>query len=106
MLCDLSDWESLKDCYWQNDHGYAIAIKNYQQIRFHRVVLNVKDPKIQVDHINGNPLDNRKSNLRICTNQENSFNKYKNSNNTSGYKFLLIKKEISGGLLFSIMERK
>lgn len=86
MLCDSEDWKRLKECYWREVRGYAVAIKDYQQISSHRIILNLTDPKIQVDHINGNPSGNRKENLRICTNQENSFNKYKNSNNTSGYK--------------------
>lgn len=86
MLCDIDDWERLKQLYWTEHNGYAVTTKNYDHPIFHRLVMNIDDPKIQVDHINGNRLDNRKSNLRLCTNQENSMNKYENSNNTSGYK--------------------
>jgi hypothetical protein len=52
----------------------------------HRVIMNVTNPKIQVDHINGNTLDNRRENLRKCTNSENCRNAKMKSTNTSGYK--------------------
>ena len=93
MLCDIEDWENLKDCYWTEQLGYAVAIKDYEWLRFHRVVMKIDDSKVQVDHINGNRLDNRKINLRLCTNQENSMNKYENSNNSSGYKGVYFDKE-------------
>ena len=94
MLCDLNDWEKLKECYWrEGPTGYAIAVKNYKVVIFHREIFNLENPKIQVDHINGRRLDNRKINLRQCSNQENSFNRGKNSNNTSGYKGVYFDKD-------------
>jgi hypothetical protein len=55
------------------------------KIHMHRVITNAPKGK-QVDHINGNPLDNRKENLRVCTNSENQMNRGKQGNNKSGYK--------------------
>lgn len=43
-------------------------------------------PSEAVDHINHNPLDNRKCNLRICTTKENNHNLPLDSKNTSGFK--------------------
>jgi hypothetical protein len=53
----------------------------------HRYVLGLKprDGKI-VDHINGNTLDCRKSNLRIVTISQNGFNSHRHFNSSTGYK--------------------
>lgn len=50
----------------------------------HRVILGV-DSSVEVDHRNGDGLDNRKSNLRPATRQQNCANVGKSSRNTSGY---------------------
>ena len=42
-------------------------------------------PEDQIDHIDGNKTNNRISNLRVCTKQENAFNQ-KDHNNRCGYK--------------------
>lgn len=57
------------------------------KVYMHRFIMKVDEETIQVDHINGNRLDNRKENLRICSNQQNSRNKrVMRSDNTSGYR--------------------
>lgn len=61
----------------ENDSGYAIKktrIKGKSvSIRMHRLVMN-PPKKLEVDHINGNRLDNRKSNLRCVSHQINAWN--------------------------------
>ena len=54
-------------------------------IHLHRAILGAKAGK-QVDHINGDTLDNRRSNLRLATPSENLFNRGKTRTNTSGRK--------------------
>jgi hypothetical protein len=43
-------------------------------------------PYQQIDHVNGNPSDNRIGNLRQATNTQNQYNRGANKNNTSGHK--------------------
>jgi len=55
----------------------------------HRVIwcyMTGKWPSQQIDHIDGNPKNNKWNNLRLATNTQNSRNSAKPINNTSGYK--------------------
>ncbi len=52
----------------------------------HRAILSIVDPSIKIDHVNGNGLDNRKHNLRICSVQQNGANRAANRNNSLGIK--------------------
>ena len=87
FLIDEEDYEKIvKDesfCKTSNG-GYVYNAKKKKLL--HRLIMNVEDRWTLVDHINGNPLDNRKCNLRICNQQQNSFNKSKYKNNKTGFK--------------------
>lgn len=51
----------------------------------HRIIMSAEWP-YQVDHINGDTLDNRRCNLRLATFGQNQRNRVKYANNSSGYK--------------------
>lgn len=80
---DIEDIEKIKKYKWSLDgFGYVQAYIP-QTIRLHRLLLNA--PKgMDVDHINHDTLDNRKSNLRICNRSQNTINGKKRITNKSG----------------------
>lgn len=49
-----------------------------KMVKLHRFIMGVSDISLCVDHINGDPLDNRKCNLRVCKQGENMRN-YRNA---------------------------
>ena len=76
-IVDVSDYDWLMQWKWQispgnRDYLYAArAIKipktrRCRSERMHRLILNAPD-KVFVDHINGDGLDNRRCNLRLCS---------------------------------------
>ena len=61
-------------------NGYVITGGRGKTYLLQHIILGKKEG-FEVDHINGNPLDNRKSNLRHVTRSENNINR----KNTKGY---------------------
>ena len=77
-IVDDDMFDYLNQYKWHlSDNGYAVrrpwGPNGSYTIRMHRIVSATPDGLV-TDHINGNPLDNRKSNLKNCTQQENMCN--------------------------------
>lgn len=86
-IIDDDDFEKVnihKWCLKKTSHNlYAKRGCNKKTIHMHHLILEPKDEHI-VDHINGNGLDNRKQNLRLCTHGDNMKNIKIRKDNLSG----------------------
>ena len=80
--------------------GYLVANVGGKVVRLHRYLLHPDDGSI-VDHINGDPSDNRRSNLRICGPAGNARNSRPPKSSTLG--ILGVKKVKSGKYVAQIM---
>ena len=73
-VVDYEDYDKMSKYLWNYNKGYARRwIGNGKSVLMHRELIDVPEGMF-VDHVNGNKLDNRKSNLRACTNKQNSVN--------------------------------
>lgn len=72
---DDEDYERVNAYTWSRmNHGSAQARIGKIRVQMHRFILNAQ-PGQTIDHINHNRLDNRRSNLRMCSHAQNSANK-------------------------------
>ena len=92
---DDADYEALSRFKWYFNNGYARRNKKPRGVgllHMHRVIANTPNGMF-TDHINGNKLDNRRENLRVCTHSLNKANRGKPKNNTSGFKGVFYQKD-------------
>lgn len=86
IIVDIEDWEWLDQYKWYIDRdGYAASTVDGKFWRMHRLILNATSDMV-VDHINHEPRDNRRSNLRLITVKENSRYRKLPKTNKSGFK--------------------
>ena len=107
-IVDDADYGWLSQYNWQGANvGYAMrctlcGCRSNKRIYMHREIMGFPDGEI--DHRNGNKLDNRRCNLRICTSSQNKANTKRRRDNTSGYKGVVFHK--ASGKWMAKMARK
>lgn len=98
-IIDDADFEYLSQWKWHytgygGRTGYAQAAilvgringaNAYRTVKMHRLLLDAKESE-EIDHINHDTLDNRRSNLRLCNRTENTRHRRTSKINTSGFK--------------------
>lgn len=96
---DFDDWLIVRYKTWyysKTGNKRYVARRQYNRdtgkyhfIYLHRLIMGLKsgeNPRLQIDHIDGDTLNNCKSNLRFCGSHLNCINSKFRINNTSGYK--------------------
>lgn len=91
FVIDADDFETVSEFTWfKGKRGYPVAhtsrksLEGYKTFTLHRLIFGFPS-NYDIDHINGNKMDNRRDNLRGCNHQQNMFNQNKRSTNTSGF---------------------
>jgi hypothetical protein len=90
-IVDAIDYEWLSQWHWTAAFSkntmtfYARCNKGRTKVYMHRLILGCKSGQ-QGDHRDHDTLNNRRTNLRICTHSDNMKNARMQRNNTSGFK--------------------
>lgn len=93
MIVDEEDYEEVSKCRWCGypDKNGTIYAKTWIRrwefwLSAHRMIANAHGTDFEVDHKDHDGLNNRRCNLRLCTDQQNQFNKRKIKAGTSRFK--------------------
>ena len=86
-LVDEIDFPLINKHKWRAHPGLATyyAVTGHRNLRMHRIILSAP-AEMMVDHRNGNGLDNRRCNLRLCTRSQNAVNSAGPKGGSSQYK--------------------
>ncbi|MEN6424468.1 MAG: HNH endonuclease [Phycisphaerales bacterium] len=82
---DAADYEWLGRWTWHLQDGYAVRWEKGKKRYMHRQIMQPPEG-MKVDHANRNRLDNTRSNLRVCTHQQNMYNRVKRAGSISRFK--------------------
>ncbi|WP_144509849.1 AP2 domain-containing protein [Bacillus sp. FJAT-22090] len=104
---DLEDVEKIQQVKWSVNHlnkkkYYVVTGKG---ILLHRLIMDAPKGK-DIDHIYGDTMDNRKSQLRICDRKQNMSNSKHYANNTSGHRGVTWNKTVGKWMAYIMVNYK
>lgn len=107
---DLEDYDKIKDYCWYIETRGRVCARNKENHKtphkLHRIVMDVFNPSIEIDHKNRNQIDNRKSNLRVCTHKENLCNQSLSKANKTGTTGVALRKDIGKYISYIMVDNK
>jgi hypothetical protein len=93
-LVDDDMYDYLIQWNWRAERGeYAIRTEHRKRVWMHRVITNAPEG-MEVDHRDGNGLNNRRGNLRICTKSQNMHNTPKRKDGKNKYRGVHFRSDI------------
>lgn len=88
-IVDDEDYEAVSCYKWQAKRDkhtwYAVRTYNFKKIQMHAQIMRTPVGR-KTDHADGNGLNNRRENLRVCDSNQNGANRRLNSTSVSGFK--------------------
>lgn len=101
-LVSETDVERVVDIPWSlHEHGYAVASIGGRQVRMHRLIMG-RGASMDIDHANGDRLDNRRENLRLATASQNMSNSKRPVGATNPYRGVRAKRRRWGASIYHL----